>query len=311
MASISRRNFLHISATAVAFTQHAPAKLIASAQPCSGADVGIYVNLDTQNVDGTFNHMSNLGFRSCELYTDKYGMDMVKPLKAAIDKYNMNVIALFTLGPGPTTWDFYQGQQNIGLVCREYREARVQAMIQLSDLAKACNIGMVETHVGYIPENPNDPNYKETVDALKKVVSHCSENGQIFLYHAGQETPTTMLRTILDVGFENQGIGMDTANLIMYDRGHPTNSLDVYGKYIKLVNAKDGLYPTDPRNLGKEVQIGQGKVDFPTFIKKLKGIGYKGPVIIERERGTGEVWDKDVLQAQAFLRVLLNRDDQS
>jgi len=307
MTSISRRNFLHLSATAAAFAKFAPAMPMSSTQPYVGADVGIYVNLDTQNVDSTFNHISYLGFRSCELYTDKYGMDMAEPLKAAIGKYNMTVLALFTLGPGPTTWDFYQGQQNIGLVCREYREARVQAMIQLSDLAKACSIGMVETHVGYIPENPNDPNYKETVDALKKVVAHCAENGQHFLYHAGQETPTTMLRTIIDVGYKNQGIGMDTANLIMYDRGHPFYSLDIYGKYIKLVNAKDGLYPTDPRNLGKEVQIGQGKVDFPSFIKKLKGIGYKGPVIIERERGTGEEWDKDVIQSREFLRVLLNQ----
>ncbi|MGQ9619773.1 MAG: sugar phosphate isomerase/epimerase family protein [Bacteroidales bacterium] len=277
----------------------------AEIQEYKGGDVGIYISADGKNIDAKFKQISELGFSKCELYTNQYTPDMVKPLNEAISKYNIEVLALFTLGPGPTTWDFYKGQQNIGLVSREYRAGRIDAMIQLSDLAKSCGVKMVETHVGFIPENPNDPNYTETVEALKKVVGYCAKNDQWFLYHAGQETPTTLLRTIQDVGYENQGIGMDTANLIMYDRGHPYYSLDVYGKYIKLVNAKDGLYPINPRNLGKEVQIGMGKVDFPNFIKKLKEIGYNGPVIIERESAKGQQWEADILQSREFLRILL------
>lgn len=306
MTSISRRNFVHLSAASLAFAQFAPSKVFGNTELDNGSDVGIYTKLYTTDFDNAFKRISDLGFKKCELYTGMYGMDMAKPLKAAIDKYNMKVLALFTLGPGPTKWDFYEGPKYIGLVSREYREARVDAMMQLSDLASACDIEMIETHVGFIPENPSDPNYRETVDALKKVVGHCDKNHQYFLYHAGQESPTTLLRTMLDVGYNNQGVGMDTANLIMYDRGHPTNSLDVYGKYVKLVNAKDGLYPVDPRNLGKEVQIGLGKVDFPSFIKKLKVIGYEGPVIIEREGASGVQWEKDVLQSKEFLQVLLN-----
>ena len=306
MTSISRRNFVQLSAVGAVAVQLAPSKLLGNTESEKRSDVGIYVSLDTKNVNNTFKRISDLGFKSCEIYTGKFGMDMAKPLKAAMSMYNIEVLSLFTLGPGPTTWNFYEGHKNIGLVSREYREARIDAIIQLSDLASECEIGMIETHVGYIPENPNDPNYMETVDALKKVVAHCDKNHQYFLYHAGQESPTTMLRTLLDVGYNNQGIGMDTANLIMYDRGHPTNSLEVYGKYIKLVNCKDGLYPTDPRNLGKEVQIGQGKVDFPSFVKGLKAIGYEGPVIIEREGAGGVQWEKDVLQSREFLQVVLN-----
>lgn len=58
----------------------------------------------------------------------------------------------------------------------------------------------METHVGFLPENPNDPNYQPVVEALKKVIGHCANNNQQFLYHAGQESPTTLLRTMLDVG---------------------------------------------------------------------------------------------------------------
>jgi sugar phosphate isomerase/epimerase len=279
--------------------------LFSAAKTPPSSDIGIYIALEGKNVDSTFKRISDLGFKKCELYTNHYEKEMAKPLKEAMQKYNIQVLALFTLGPGNTTWDFYEGQQDIGLVSKTHREARVNALIQLSDLAKECGIGFIETHVGFLPENPNDPNYKPTVEALKKVVAHCAKNKQHFLYHAGQESPTTLLRTMQDVGLENQGVGMDTANLIMYDRGHPYYSLDVYGKYIKLVNAKDGLYPTDARNLGKEVPIGEGKVDFPSLFKKLKANGYKGPIIIEREGAEGTQWNKEVVQARKFLENFL------
>ena len=306
MASITRRNFIQLSVTTAVAVNLAPFGYASVAHSAMNSKIGIYTDLHNSEVDSAFMRISKLGFSRCELYTNRYEIDMAEPLNAAIKKYNMEVVSLFTLGPGPTTWDFYEGQKNIGLVSREYREVRLQALMKLSDLAKACGIKMIETHVGYIPENPNDPNYSETVEALKKIVGHCAKNSQTFLYHAGQESPTTVLRAILDVGFENQGIGMDTANLIMYDRGHPFHALDIYGKYVKLVNCKDGLYPTDTRNLGKEVQIGQGKVDFPSFIKKLKDIGYEGPIIIEREGADKGMWEKDVCQSRKFLENLMN-----
>jgi sugar phosphate isomerase/epimerase len=305
MPPITRQNFLKLTLGTGAAHLAASRLSFAATEKLESSDIGIYTALEGKDVDNTFKRISDLGFKKCELYTDEYGTEMIKPLKKAMQKYNMQVLALFTLGPGSTTWDFYGGQRDIGLVSKEHREARVDAMIQLSNLARECGIGMIETHAGFLPENPNDPNYKPTVEALKKVIGHCAKNRQHFLYHAGQESPTTLLRTMLDVGFENQGVGMDTANLIMYDRGHPYNALDVYGKYIRLVNAKDGLYPTDPRNLGKEVPIGEGKVNFSSLFRKLKANGYSGSIIIEREGAEGAQWNKEVIEAKRFLQKLL------
>ena len=302
--NITRRAFVRLSGLSIAGICLSSSKIMRDSSQYVEKDIGIYVSSNIKDIDSTFKRINDLGFRSCELYTSSYGIEMASPLQEAMKKYGIEVLALFTLGPGKTNWDFYAGQENIGLVSREFRRARIDALIQLSELAKLCNIKMIETHVGYIPENPNDSNYKETVVALKEVVTHCAGNDQVFLYHAGQETPTTLLRTIEDVGLENQGIGMDTANLIMYDRGHPVHALNIYGKYIKLVNCKDGLYPTDSRNLGKEVQIGEGQVNFPIFINKLKNIGYNGPVIIEREASRDKQWENDITQSRQFLQVL-------
>jgi len=50
-----------------------------------------------------------------------------------------------------------------------------------------------------------------------------------------------MLRAILDVGLDNQGVNFDCANLIMYGKSNPVDALDVIGKYVQGVHAKDGF----------------------------------------------------------------------
>ena len=81
------------------------------------------------------------------------------------------------------------------------------------------------------------------------------------------------------------GINLDPANLILYGKSNPIDALDVFGEYVRDVHAKDGCYPTDGKNLGKEMPLGTGKVNFPAFIKKLKEIGYDKTLTIERRHG--------------------------
>jgi L-ribulose-5-phosphate 3-epimerase len=152
-------------------------------------------------------------------------------------------------------WSLLDGPDTIGLVPRPDRAARLIALKQASDFAKTCGIPAFETHVGFIPENPRDPLYRETVEASRELAAHCRANGQIFLYHAGQETPLTLLRTIQDVGLDNQDVGLDTANLIFGGKGHPIDALETCGQHLKAVNAKDGLWPTDPKEIGRETPL--------------------------------------------------------
>jgi L-ribulose-5-phosphate 3-epimerase len=70
------------------------------------------------------------------------------------------------------------------------------------------------------------------------------------------------------------------------------------------VHAKDGLYPADPKRLGREVPIGEGKVDFPRLIEGLKKIGYRGAITIEREI-SGPKQIEDVRAAKQYLEKLI------
>jgi L-ribulose-5-phosphate 3-epimerase len=126
----------------------------------------------------------------------------------------------------------------------------------------------------------------------------------MMLYETGQETPITMLRAITDAGLDNQFVNLDTANLILYGKGNPLDALDVVGKLVRGIHAKDGLFPTDPKQLGREVPIGEGKADFPKLIPRLKELGYTGPVTIEREI-SGPRQLEDIKKEKAFLEKLI------
>ena len=177
-------------------------------------------------------------------------------------------------------------------------------MKQGSDFAKQSGISAVQSHAGFIPENPNDPVYKETIAALRDVVAYCRGNGQNFRYETGQETPITLVRAIQDVGLDNQGVNFDLANLILYGKANPVDAIEVLTPYVQGIHAKDGLWPTNPKELGKEVPIGTGKVDFPRIIARLKQLNYQGAVTIEREI-SGPQQIEDVRAAIAYLQRLI------
>ncbi|PYU68338.1 MAG: xylose isomerase [Acidobacteria bacterium] len=245
----------------------------------------------------------DLGLPTCQAFVDEIDSVLAGRLREALNKYQIEATSLVVGGPGREVWDFYGGPLTIGLVPRGTRDARIAHIKKASDFAKQCGIAAVQTHCGFIPENPNDPVYKETVAAMREVAGYCKRNGQNFRYETGQETPITLVRAIQDVGLDNQGVNFDLANLILYGKANPVDAIELLGPYVQGIHAKDGLWPTNPKELGQEVPIGKGKVDFPRIIGRLKELNYRGAVTIVREiSGAQQV--EDVRAAKAYLEKL-------
>src|SRR6201982_2288579 len=254
--------------------------------------------------DAAMAKVRDLGLPTSQVSVDEFDADVVSRLRQALDKYQIEPTSVVVGGPGKEVWDFYQGPLTIGLVPRETRAARIAHIKKASDFAKQCGIPAVQTHCGFIPENPNDPVYKETVAAMREVASYCKNNGQNFRYETGQETPITLVRAIQDVGLDNQGVNFDLANLILYGKANPVDAIELLAPYMQGIHAKDGLWPTNPRKLGEEAPIGKGKVDFPRIIARLKELNYRGAVTIEREI-SGPQQVEDVRAAKAYLEKLI------
>ena len=246
----------------------------------------------------------DLGLPTCQVFVDEIDSVLSGRLRQALAKYQIEATSLVVGGPGKEVWDFYEGPLTIGLVPRETRDARIAHIKRASDFAKRCGIDAVQTHCGFIPENPNDTVYKETVTAMREVAGYCKRNGQNFRYETGQETPITLVRAIQDVGLDNQGVNFDLANLILYGKANPVDAIELLGPYVQGIHAKDGLWPVNPRKLGEEVPIGKGNVDFPRIIARLKEMNYRGAVTIEREI-SGPQQVEDVRAAKAYLEKLI------
>ena len=165
-------------------------------------------------------------------------------------------------------------------------------------------VDKVVTHVGFIPEDPAHPDFNGTVGALRNLCRYMKKKEQSFLFETGQETPITLLRTIEAIGYDNVGINLDTANLILYGKANTLDSLDVFGTYVMETHIKDGLYPTEGMKLGREVPAGEGKANIPEVIKKLSELGYSGAYTIEREI-SGEEQIKDIIKARDLIKSLL------
>jgi L-ribulose-5-phosphate 3-epimerase len=244
------------------------------------------------------------GFSTCQIGVGAFSKEAAKQLRKTLEEQKVQATALVELGPGPMVWNFYEGPLTIGLIPPATRKARMEALKRAADFAEQAGIPAVHTHCGFIPENPNDPDYRAAVGAIKEVAGHCKERGRQFFFETGQETPVTLLRAINDVGLDNLGVNLDTANLILYGKGNPVDALDVIGTWVRGMHAKDGLFPTNPRELGKEVAIGKGRVDFRKVFTRLKELNYTGPVTIEREI-SGPEQTKDILASKSYLEGVL------
>ena len=308
MSETNRRDFLKASAAALAVGHlSAPARAlaipVASARPYKPMALGVCTSF-VDNPEAAIADVHALAMPTCQISAHALDDDLSKRLGAALAKYGVTATALSTSGPGPHSSNFYDGPLTLGLIPRTYRAERIEKLKKFSDFAKPLGIPAIRAHVGFIPEDPNDPLYREAVETLRDVSSYCKANGQDFLYEAGTETPVSLLRTIQDVGLDNQGVNLDTANLILYGKANPLDALDVLGPYVKNTHAKDGFYPTNAHDLGKEAPIPHGKVDFPRIIQRLKQLDYQGPITIEREiSGTG--WLEDVKRERDYLTRLI------
>ncbi len=302
MSQITRRSVLGAALPlAAAVSSTAPATAVAK-KPFR---LGLIISPDARP-EQEFGKLHDLKLTTCFVSTNRYDERWAAQVKQLLEKFEIEPTAVETLGPGKMVWDFMQGPATIGLVPRNTRQARIDALKRGSDFGKLIGAPLLQTHCGFIPEDPNDPLYPELVAAVHEVAAHCKGNGQIFLFETGQETPTTLVRAITDVGLDNVGVGLDTANVILYGKANPVDAATILGKHIKAMHAKDGRWPTDPRKLGEETPIGRGLVDFARVFRILKQNGYTGATTIEREI-SGPKQIEDVRRGAEYLQKIIDQ----
>ncbi|MEX0613548.1 MAG: sugar phosphate isomerase/epimerase family protein [Pirellulales bacterium] len=175
-------------------------------------------------------------------------------------------------------------KRTVGLLPRETRAERTAELKEIADFARELNVDVVGIHLGFVPHDADDPDYRELIGLTRDVCDHCRRNRQAMHLETGQEPVDVLIQFLDDVDRGNLFVNFDPANMILYGTGEPLPALDKLGSRVRSVHCKDATWSDRPgETWGREVPLGEGDVDFAAFLKTLQRIGYDGPLTIERE----------------------------
>lgn len=214
------------------------------------------------------------------------------PLQGAAAKWKPALEAaefrLFTIVGAYTGEDYADiptVERTVGFIPEATRAARVERTLRLSDLAAELGIPGIGCHVGFVPEDRTAAAYVAVREDVRRICDYAAERGQTFALETGQEPARVLLEFIHDVNRPNLRINFDPANMILYGTGDPIEALGILAPQVVTVHCKDGDWPPQgvAGALGTERPLGEGSVGIERFVGKLKEIGYKNPLIIERE----------------------------
>ncbi|MDA1192028.1 MAG: sugar phosphate isomerase/epimerase, partial [Candidatus Poribacteria bacterium] len=195
--------------------------------------------------------------------------------------------------------------RTVGYVPAETRAERVEKTYAISEFAKGLGVDAIAAHIGFVPEDHNDPLFGAMVETMRNVADYAAKNGQIYSLETGQETAEGLLEFLKAVDRDNVKINFDPANMILYGTAEPLPALVAVKDYIASVHAKDGKWSDKPgETWGVETPLGEGDVNMEAFVATLKEIGFDGYITIEREI-SGDKQVEDLRAGVSLLRGLV------
>lgn len=268
-------------------------------------ELGLMVHLQ-DHMQEEFKKIEDFGIPTCQVSGTAEDMVLrgkLENLGEAMARSRVRVSTIFAVFEGQT-YNNKTGPLTDGLVPDALRQPRTELMVRLSKKVRELGVRSITSHIGFIPDDEQDPLYERFIAAMKVVAKELLHNEQVLCFETGQELPSTLKRTIDHVGTDNLFVNLDPANLILYGKADPLEAVAILGPWIRGMHAKDGVWPNRDEPLGKEVRLGEGRVRFPLLLRRLKACGFQGPVTIEREISGPQQID-DIRHAMKYLEPYL------
>ncbi|MCC7492769.1 MAG: sugar phosphate isomerase/epimerase [Fimbriimonadaceae bacterium] len=266
--------------------------------------IGVFTSVDAGlgiNLDG----VKQLGISTVQLHAP-HGetRQRAAAVRAAFDAAGIAVTAVFCGFEGESYADIPTVKETVGLVPAATAAARLAETKAIADFTHQMGVDAVAMHIGFVPEDDQDPIFQRVVAAAQEVCDYCAQYGQHFHLETGQETGPALQHFFQAVGRPNLAINFDPANMILYGSGEPIAALKLVGQYVRSVHCKDANWAANPgQEWGVEMPLGEGQVGLETYLRTLKEIGYRGPLTIEREI-SGEQQLQDIARAVKLLETL-------
>ena len=242
-----------------------------------------------------------------EFTPDTLGAEAKAKYKALLSQHGLEISALCGDMGG---YGFERAEDNA---------LRIEKTKRIIDLAVEFSARVVTTHIGVIPDEKTHPRYAVMLSALTECGSYAAAKGVTLAIETGPEKAKTLKAFIEDTE-GGVGVNLDPANFTMVTGQDAVEAFSILKNYIVHTHVKDGR-KLDPElkaetvyhafavggvaalNACKgfeELPIGQGDVDWKSYMKALREIGYDGYLTIEREAGDAPF--DDIRSAVKFIR---------
>ncbi|PLT45706.1 hypothetical protein B8V81_4137 [Paenibacillus pasadenensis] len=215
-----------------------------------------------------------------------------------------------------------------GFQDRQENGWKIEKSKRILDLALDLGCHIVTTHIGIVPDDEQSDIYAAMQEACEEISSYATSRGAYFAIETGPERAAHLKAFLDKLSTDGLSVNFDPANMVMVTGDDPVQGVRTLGRYIVHTHAKDGIKlkdEVDPRKvygmLGfdfeamshekiaeaaeqgedfREVPLGEGGVDWPSYLQALQDIGYSGYLTIEREVG-GQP-EQDIAAAVQFLK---------
>lgn len=244
------------------------------------------------------NACNEIGLKRVQLHLDPIHLDPEKwgNTKQAFDDAGIEVVSgMFT----PVGEDYTTPQtikETGGLLPDATWEANLANFRKCAEIANQMELDQVTFHLGFI-----DPEVEITmVDRLRTFADVLWQVARAdLLLETGQETADSLNTFLGHVDREHVGVNFDPANMLLYGMGDPIESLNKLMPHVRQVHLKDATPQPEPGVWGTEMAGGEGAVDWASFFDVLKGAGFDGDMVIEREAGEDRIGD--ICKAVAYM----------
>jgi len=181
-----------------------------------------------------------------------------------------------------------------GIVPDEHWDANVELARITAAKAKELGLPYIMAHAGFLPHDPNDPDYDKLAGRVATIAEIFSEAGAGLMMETGQESAEALLQFLDEMkkrGANNVGVNFDPANMILYDMDDPIEALGKLVPHVRHVHVKDAKRTKVKGEWGEEVVVGTGEVDWDAFVRILAEADFEGTYIFEREAGDDRIGD--------------------
>ena len=195
---------------------------------------------------------------------------------------------------------------------------KIEKTKRIVDLACEFETNVVTTHIGVIPDNEKEEQYRIMLDGIGECGIYAASRGVTLAIETGPEIAPVLYGFVKKTS-GGVGVNLDPANFVMVTGQDPAEAVYLLRDYIVHTHLKDGkrLKVVEPKIIyGSfaeggidglnaadyfiETPIGEGDVNFAEYFRALSDIGYNGYLTIEREAGNDPA--ADIKKAADYVR---------